>query len=142
MNVRAFSAGIMVVRRDERAWRYLIVRSFRNWDFPKGLVEPGEAPLAAARRETHEETSLTDLAFDWGEIYRETAPYAGGKVARYYLARLVSGEVFLPISAELGKPENDEFRWVDVDQAAQLLPARLQPVLAWARAAVDRTPVS
>lgn len=133
MSVRAFSAGVIVVRRDDNDWRYLVVRSFRNWDFPKGLVEAGETPLAAALRETAEETALTDLAFDWGEGYCETAPYAGGKVARYYVARLCSGVAFLPISAELGRPENDEFRWVSGEQAVQLLPPRLQAVFAWAR---------
>jgi 8-oxo-dGTP pyrophosphatase MutT (NUDIX family) len=138
MSVRAFSAGIVVVRQVDHDWRYLVLRSFRNWDFPKGLVEAGEAPLAAALRETAEETSLTDLAFDWGEVFRETAPYAGGKVARYYLARLRSGVAHLPVSAELGRPEHDEFRWVDGAQAARLLPPRLQPVFAWARALVQR----
>lgn len=135
--VRAFSAGCVVVRRDASHCSYLIVRSFRNWDFPKGEVERGEQPLAAALRETAEETSLIDLTFDWGEVYRETAPYAGGKVARYYLAALRSGEVHLPVAPELGRPENDEFRWVSAEQAARLLPPRLQPILAWARAIVE-----
>lgn len=130
----------MIVRRIDDTWRYLIMRSFRNWDFPKGMVEAGEAALAAAVRETAEESSLTDLAFDWGEVFRETKPYAGGKVARYYLARLNSGTVFLPVSPELGRPEHDEFRWVSAEQAARLLPPRLQPILAWARALVETGP--
>ena len=60
------SAGIVVVRRQNGEWRLLILRAYRNWDFPKGLIEPSESPLAAARRETTEETGLADLDFRWG----------------------------------------------------------------------------
>jgi 8-oxo-dGTP pyrophosphatase MutT (NUDIX family) len=129
----AFSAGVVVARRDSGVWRLLVLRAYRNWDFPKGMVEPGEAPLAAAIRETAEEAAISDLAFNWGEDCRETAPYGRGKVARYYLAETAQRTVTLPVSPELGRPEHDEWRWVDFDEAARLLPPRLQPILAWAR---------
>jgi len=58
----AFSAGVVVVRRKDGGWRVLVLRSYRNWDFPKGTVEPNETPLDAAVRETAEESSITDLA--------------------------------------------------------------------------------
>ena len=95
-------------------------------------MEPGEEPLQAAIREVEEETSLTDLDFRWGHDFRETVPYGRGKVARYYLAETAGDEVALPVSPELGKPEHDEFRWVDYSGARRLLPARLQPILEWA----------
>jgi hypothetical protein len=72
----ARSAGVVVVRRDS-GWRLLILRAYRNWDFPKGRVEPDEAPLDAAIRETAEEAAISDLAFNWGKAYCETAPYRG-----------------------------------------------------------------
>ena len=137
----AFSAGVVVVRRDAGEWRLLVLRAYRNWDFPKGLVEPGEAPLDAAIRETAEEAAIGDLAFDWGDAWCETAPYRGGKVARYYLARTGQTAVTLPVWPELGRPEHDEWRWVDFDAAGRLLPPRLQPVLGWARARLDEAPV-
>ena len=102
------------------------------------MIEPGEAPLDAARREVREETSLDDLALRWGEESRETAPYAGGKVARYYVAESPGGAVELPVSPELGRPEHHEFRWVDREQARRLLPPRLQDILAWAASVVER----
>jgi 8-oxo-dGTP pyrophosphatase MutT (NUDIX family) len=42
---------------------FLLIRdSYRNWGFPKGHVEDGELPEAAAMREVAEETGLRDVA--------------------------------------------------------------------------------
>lgn len=126
------SAGVVVVRRSDGGWRFLLLRAYRNWDFPKGVVEPGETPLRTAVREAAEETGITDLRFPWGESYCETAPYGRRKVARYYLGETQEAAPVLPVNPELGHPEHHEFRWVDATEAAGLLPPRLQPVLAWA----------
>lgn len=41
---------------------FLLIRdSYRNWGFPKGHLEPGERPEAAALREVAEETGLSDI---------------------------------------------------------------------------------
>jgi 8-oxo-dGTP pyrophosphatase MutT (NUDIX family) len=130
------SAGVVVVRALGGQWHYLLLRAFRNWDFPKGRVEAGEAPLHAAIRETGEESGLGNLDFRWGMDFCETEPYARGKVARYYLALSPAGQVELPVSPELGRPEHDEFRWVDDAQARGLLPTRLVRVLEWAQAVI------
>jgi bis(5'-nucleosidyl)-tetraphosphatase len=127
-----FSAGVVVLRRFAGTWRCVMLRAFRNWDFPKGEVEAGESPLVAARREVREETSLTALDLRWGEVFCETEPYRGGKIARYYLAESPRGEVALPLSPELGRPEHHEYRWVDFAEAKKLAPVRLQPIIAWA----------
>ena len=133
-----FSAGAVVLRPGgEGAWRYLLLRVFRTWDFPKGGVESGEGPLQAAIREVEEETALTRLDFRWGEVYRETVPYSGGKVARYYIAASPNGPVSLPVSLELGRPEHHEFRWVGYPEAKLLLPERLQPILEWVHELVE-----
>ncbi len=128
-----FSAGVVVVRSFGDGWRYLLLRVFKNWDFPKGRVEAGESPMEAACREVEEETGLTALDFRWGEHYLDTEPYSSGKVARYYLAASDEGEVWLPINPELGRPEHHEFRWCSIDSARRLLPERVGPVLEWAR---------
>jgi len=127
------SAGVVVLRRAADTWRYLLLRAGSYWDFPKGMVEPGEDPLAAAIRETEEETTLTDLDFRWGQAYIETEPYGKNKIARYYLAESISGEVSLPVSAELGHPEHDEYRWLDYEAARPLLVPRVLAILDWAR---------
>ncbi len=127
------SAGVVVVRRKANAWHFLLLRAGHYWDFPKGMVEPGEDPLAAAIRETEEETTLTDLDFRWGHAFTETEPYGKNKIARYYVAESKTGEVDLPVSAELGHPEHDEFRWLSYDEARPLLVPRVQAVLDWAK---------
>jgi bis(5'-nucleosidyl)-tetraphosphatase len=132
------SAGIIIVRQMNGAWRFLLLRSFRNWDFPKGLIEPNETPLAAALRETEEETGLSGLVFTWGEQWRETEPYARGKIARFYVACSPEGEVTLPVNAELGVPEHHEFRWLTFEAALKLLPPRLIEVLRWANEVVSK----
>jgi len=130
--VPALSSGIVIVRRTADRWRYLLLRAGHYWDFTKGMVEPGEAPLAGAIREAEEETTLTHLAFNWGQEFIETAPYGKNKIARYYLAESRQGDVSLPVSAELGHPEHDEYRWLDYESARPLLVPRVQAILDWA----------
>lgn len=126
------SAGIVPVRRFGSEMRFLILRCFGYWDFPKGETEPGEDPLDTARREVAEEAGLTDLDFRWGTSFVETPPYGRGKVARYYLAESPRGDVVLGINPELGFPEHQEFRWVTEEEGHMLLNDRVCAVLDWA----------
>lgn len=121
-----------MLRRGAAGWLFLMLRAYRNWDFPKGMVEPGEDPLAAARREVREETLIEDLEFRWGEVYKETEPYGNRKIARYYLAATRTEKVSLPVSPELGRPEHEEWRWVDRRAALALSSARVQLIVRWA----------
>jgi 8-oxo-dGTP pyrophosphatase MutT (NUDIX family) len=132
MTSTIYSAGIIPVRLSPEGERFLVLRCFRYWDFPKGEIDPGEDPLVAASRELTEETGLADPVFRWGRGYTETPRYGQGKIARYYLAEVPVGDVYLPISAELGRPEHDEFRWASATQARRLFNPRLRAVLDWA----------
>ena len=127
------AAGAVVFRRTGSGVRLLLLRAYRNWDFPKGTVEPGESELDAARRECTEETGISDLDFPFGDAHKDTLPYAGRKVARYFLAETGEAAVKLPVSPELGRPEHHEWRWVSLDEAEELLPPRLAIVLDWVR---------
>ncbi len=82
-----FSSGVVVVSVVDRKLKFLLLRAYRNWDFPKGLVEAGEEPIEAAIREVREETTLEDISFDWGMVFMDTGPYNKGKISRYYIAR-------------------------------------------------------
>jgi bis(5'-nucleosidyl)-tetraphosphatase len=130
------SSGVVVVNVLRPEARFLLLRAYGNWDFPKGLVEPGEEPIDAARREVREETTLEDLAFDWGLGFIETGPYNKGKISRYYIARSAETAVRLTINPELGMPEHHEARWMPFEQALKLMTPRLEPVLRWAHAVI------
>ena len=122
-----------MVRETLGGLRVLLLRAYRNWDLPKGRLEDGETPLAAAVREAREETGLDALEFSWGEESIDTEPYAGGKVVRFYVARAGDARVSLPVNPELGRAEHHEFRWVPFEAALQMTVPRLQRVLQWAQ---------
>jgi 8-oxo-dGTP pyrophosphatase MutT (NUDIX family) len=116
--------------------RFLVVRAYKSWDFPKGGAELGETPLAAASREFQEETGLSAFSLDWDPVFRETKLYAGGKLATYFLARVTQQHISLPVNAEFGRPEHDEYCWATAANARSLLPPRLLAILDWAEAIV------
>ncbi|HEY0939158.1 MAG TPA: NUDIX domain-containing protein [Steroidobacter sp.] len=131
------SAGVVVIRETHEGWLYLLLRAYNHWDFPKGMVEPGEEPLAAAIREVREETLIEDLEFAWGEVYTQTNPYSRGKVARYYLAKTRTAEVTLPVIEALGRAEHNEYRWVNRAEALRLVSPRVAPVVEWAASYIE-----
>jgi bis(5'-nucleosidyl)-tetraphosphatase len=126
------SSGVVIVSLLNRKLRFLLLRAYRNWDFPKGLVEPGEEPIEAAIREVREETALDDISFDWGLVFMDTGPYNRGKISRYYIARSKETHIVLPVNPQLGVPEHHEARWVDYQKALDMVTPRLTPVLRWA----------
>jgi 8-oxo-dGTP pyrophosphatase MutT (NUDIX family) len=89
------SAGGVVVRMSSAADGvarplFLIIRdSYDNWGFPKGHVEEGEHPQAAALREVSEETGLGSLTvlgtidtIDWYFRFRGRLIH---KICHFYL---------------------------------------------------------
>jgi len=118
-------------------WQLLVLRSGATWDFPGGIINVHEDSLEAAKRETFAATALTDLEFAFGEDSKETVPYAGNKVDRYYVAETQTREITLPLSKKTGKPTHDEWRWVTCDEAEEFLPPRLTHVLEWVRQRIN-----
>ncbi len=127
----ALSAGIIPILKDQSL--VLLLRAYRYWDFPKGIVEAGEDPLQAAMRELQEESGLKNPKFRWGREFIETERYSYGKIARYYMAEVSSEKITLLENPVSGRREHDEYRWVSFSDASKLLVPRVQTVLTWAQ---------
>jgi 8-oxo-dGTP pyrophosphatase MutT (NUDIX family) len=127
------SCGVIPVRKNHGTWEFLLLRCYKNWDFPKGMKDEGEAPLAAARREFTEETGLTSIEIPSSDLFIDTEPYSNGKVARYYLG-FVEGkeEIRLLPNPVTGILEHHEYRWLTIQEAHERLVPRLRKVLLWA----------
>jgi len=137
------SSGIIVVKNQVDGWNFLLLQSFDYWDFPKGGVESGENLFETAIREVKEETTITDLHFNWGYCYTECEPYKDGhKIARYYLAETHQEEIALPINPELGRAEHEAYRWMNYQEAYPHLSARVRNVMTWARGILEGIPES
>jgi 8-oxo-dGTP pyrophosphatase MutT (NUDIX family) len=96
------AAGFVLSREGAAGREYLLLVNRRDGQpgLPKGHTDGDEDDLATARRETLEETGLTDLAVDPG--FRSEIAYRvrkdghpRWKTVVYFRARLVSGEVRL-----------------------------------------------
>jgi 8-oxo-dGTP pyrophosphatase MutT (NUDIX family) len=129
------SSGVIVIDRQGQIPTVLCVRAYANWDFPKGQLDEGETHIEAAIRELTEETTLDTKDIKLVGLSAPAVVYGSGskkKTATYFLADRISlKQPFLPISPELGKPENDEYRWVPVDELDSLMPNRLSDVVQY-----------
>lgn len=131
------AAGLVIAHRRGADWRLLVLRTQQLWDFPRSLIEADEDPLEVAKRDAAETTGLSDLAFDFGESHKDTLPYGSGELVRYFLAVTDTEHITLPIAHELGRPEQDEWRWIGFAEAEDFLAPRLAAVLDWARNTLD-----
>jgi len=87
-----------------------------DWSLPKGKLDEGEHPLIGALREIEEETGFTATP---GPPLGETRYLLGirPKRVRYWSCRARSGSF-------AANNEVDELRWLPVDKALALMPAR------------------
>jgi 8-oxo-dGTP pyrophosphatase MutT (NUDIX family) len=114
------SAGGIV--RNEKGEIALILHDGEYWGFPKGVIEEGETPLEAARREIGEEAGITDLA-----LKKEFPPYERprGKDAGKPNPRMKTIHMFLFDTPQekfvLTEPRHTAGRWEPVDAVASLL---------------------
>lgn len=141
MKQTSLSAGAVPVRFKNNKWEFLILRAFKYWDFPKGMVEENEDPWNGALREVEEETGLSKLSTPWGKVFFETEPYGKGKVARYYLVKLEEDKnVMISANPLTGIIEHHEFRWCTYKEARELLVPRVQKALDWANSLMGTCP--
>jgi predicted NUDIX family NTP pyrophosphohydrolase len=140
------SAGLVLVRRAERGAEVLLVhpggpfwakKDDGAWSIPKGLLEPGEDELAAARRETSEElgcappeppfVALGDVRMKSGK--RVVAWAARGTVDA---SAIRSNEIDIEWPPRSGRtlriPEVDRATWASIDEARRLSNPALVPL--------------
>ena len=140
------SAGLLLYRRDCDAVRLLLVhpggpfwsgRDEGAWMIPKGLIEPGEAPVAAALREFEEELGVKPMGEPEALC---TIRQAGGKWVEAFAmegdfdcAGLCSNTFTLEYPPKSGQmrafPEVDEARWFTFTEARSKILKSQAPVL-------------
>ena len=107
------------------------------WQIPKGAIDAGEEPEAAARREVAEEIGL-DLAVELeplGEIRQAGGKYVTAFAAEHDFdpALLVSNTFELEWPPRSGKrvafPELDAARWMKMSEAREMMLESQQPLL-------------
>ncbi len=115
------SAGGVVFRIVDGQVLFLLIRdSYRNWGFPKGHLEQGEAPDRAALREVEEETGLASLSMrgeietiDWYFRFRGRLIH---KYCHFFLIESSSSET---------SPQREEgitaCRWASLEDAVELI---------------------
>ncbi len=111
---QVMSCGVAVLRATPRPY-ILVLKTYRNLDLPKGVLEAGEDPLAGALRELGEETGIPPdaVAVDAGFRASVTYPsrFAGHPVAKtviIFLARLLH-EVPIVLT------EHHGYEWLALD---------------------------
>ena len=140
-----YSAGLLVARKSPSV-QFLLVhlagpywkdRDIGAWCFPKGLLEKGETPLDAAKREWKEETGLS---LPKGKYTPLPETISSGKTVTTFLAVEdidISGFASNLFTLEWPKgsgiyqefPEADTIEWCPHDVAMVRIHKYLRPVL-------------
>lgn len=142
------SAGILLFRRvDPGAVEVLVAhmggpfwarKDAAAWTLPKGELDPGEEPLAAARREFAEELGLP--VPDGDPLPLGDVRQRGGKIVTVWAVEgdldpgaVVPGTFELEWPPRSGRrerfPEVDRVEWCDLDTARERLVAGQRPFL-------------
>ncbi|MFD5748788.1 NUDIX domain-containing protein [Streptomyces sp. NPDC127033] len=131
------AAGVLLFDEQDRV--LLVDPTYKpGWEFPGGVVEPGEAPARAGIREVAEEIGieLTEvpklLVVDWEP---PRPPGYGGLRLLFDGGRLTAEEARRLL---LPGPELRGWRFVDEEEAARLLPPVRRARLRWALRARER----
>src|SRR5215510_1320272 len=120
MSRREISAGCVVYRTTDTTTEVALIQPHdrKAWALPKGLIERGEAPEAAAQREALEETGLSGTILSKIDTIKysymakwEKPPTRVFKIVTFYLLKFTEGDP----SKHDG--EVDRVEWFPIDKA-------------------------
>jgi len=128
------SCGIVVLL-ETRELLLCHVTGQRHWDLPKGGIHAGETPIAAALRETHEETGLSLGADALLDIGRHA--YTNKKDLHLFAClshridprELHCPSCFIDRLSGRSRPEMDGFGWFGFDRIGSLCTPKLAALL-------------
>ena len=114
--IKETSAGAILYRVRQNRPLFLLLRYTEgHWGFPKGHMEQGEEPLETARRETHEETGISEL--DFLDSFQERISYtyvrdenAYTKTVHFFIAKTSEQHVQL-------SEEHTDYAWLIFEDA-------------------------
>ena len=122
---REFSAGGVLVRREDKHWLMAAIRPAGKpdvWALPKGRIDEGETGEQTALRELAEETGAHGRSLGKLGDVRYWFHWEGErvfKVVSFFLLEYESGE--LGAVADEFRHEIDEVSWLRLDDAQALL---------------------
>ena len=119
---RTFSAGGVVYRQTTQGPEVALIKADGRWSLPKGGIEKGERPEAAALREIAEETGLPinqlrllqrlpDVSYAFG--WHGTVVF---KTVTNYLVELIGDAALAPQFSEV-----EDVRWFQPDLARRTI---------------------
>jgi predicted NUDIX family NTP pyrophosphohydrolase len=144
-----YSAGILLYRRRDGRPEFFLAhpggpfwkeKDAGVWSIPKGLYDADEEPLAAARREFHEETGLRLDAPDEAFIPLGEVKQKGGKFVRAWAVEGdIDAETIVSNTYAVQWPKGTWRRYPEIDRAGWFDEATARQKILSAQAAfIDR----
>jgi 8-oxo-dGTP pyrophosphatase MutT (NUDIX family) len=116
---KEFSYGIVIVYRSNESYEFLLLQHKNKrgtWSFPKGHMEEGETEIETAKRETFEETNISDIdildkpiIFEEYEIERKGLKYL--KTNGYFVGFVKNKNI------KIEESEIKDYKWADFEEA-------------------------